>query len=229
MSAATAEARPSGRETLLRATSDVFAQMLLFRGQTDRERPTVASLRSQVLGLLEGMAKHPDVQRVPAGDVDEARFALVAWIDETVNTSGWSSATEWETEPLQYRLYRTRNAGHEFFEHLGKLRPENAAALEIYFHCLALGFCGEYGGREPDRQLLISKTVEKLRHVRRAWDGTREKRFTPTAYDVQIDLGRPKGFGLLKPLWLGLAGLALTWALLWGVLTWFATRVPNAL
>jgi type VI secretion system protein ImpK len=209
---------------LARAAGDVFGAALSFAAAPESERPSAGALRSQFVGLLEEFAKSREAESAPA-DVDDARFALVAWIDELVATSGWRSAPEWERDPLQAQLYGTRAAGVDFYRRMEKLRPENAAAFEVYFYCLALGFQGEYVGREGDRAALLQRTLERLRRVDRALDVAREKRLTPAAYQVDVQL-EPKGSRLLVKMLLGAGGLLLLWGVLFGVLALRAGGVP---
>lgn len=210
---------------LARAAGETFASVLLFQGAPEGERPSPAAFRSQVLGLLEEFGKCPEAQQAPPGDVESARFALAAWIDEMVNLSGWKGTVEWEREPLQLQLFGTRRAGVEFFERLEKLRPENAAALEVYFYCLALGYQGDYAGREGDRQVVVRRTLEKLKKVERALELGGQKRLTPAAYQVSIELGS-RGSRLFRTLLAIATATLLLFALLWGGLHLLAGRVP---
>jgi type VI secretion system protein ImpK len=211
---------------LVHAASDVFSTLLLFQAAPESQRPALPAFRGQVLGLLEDFSKSGAAQQARPGDLEEARFALVAWIDETVNVAGWGGSAEWERDPLQRQLFGTRRAGVEFFEHLEKLRPENADALAMYFYCLALGFQGSYAGREGDRQVVLRRTHEKLRRVERALDLAREKRLTPAAYKVDIELPGRRGSRVLRGLlWISLGTLAV-FGVFWGVLTFLAFRVP---
>ncbi len=210
---------------LARAAGDVFAAVLLFRDAPEGERPSTGELRSQLFGLVDAFAKSSQASAAPPSDVEEARFALVAFIDEIVSTSGWRGAAEWEREPLQAQLFGTSRAGVEFFTRLDRLRPDNAAALEVYFYCLALGFQGDYAGRDGDRAALIQRTLEKLRRVERSLDLNREKRLTPTAYQVDIELS-PKGSRLVPRLLAVAGGLALVFLILFGVLFLRAGSVP---
>ncbi len=211
--------------SLARAAGDLFAAALLFRDAPEGERASPGELRSQMIGLLDAFAKHPNAAAAPPLDVEEARFALVAFVDEIVTTSGWRGSAEWEREPLQSQLFGTRQAGVEFFARLEKLRKDNAAALEVFFHCLALGFQGEFAGREGDHAALVQRTLDKLRKVERSLDLGREKRLAPAAYQVDIQLS-PKGSRLI-PILLGGAGAVL---LLFGALCLslylMAGRVP---
>jgi type VI secretion system protein ImpK len=211
---------------LVRAASEIFSAVLLFQAAPESQRPALGALRSQLLALLDDFAKSSAAQQARAADLEEARFALVAWIDETVNVAGWASSAEWERDPLQLQLFGTTRAGVEFFEHLDKLRPENADALTVYFYCLALGFRGTYAGREGDRQHILRRTHEKLRKVERALDLAREKRLTPAAYKVDIELAGRRGSRLLRGLLWVAAGTLVVFTVLWGVLTLFAFRVP---
>jgi type IV/VI secretion system ImpK/VasF family protein len=176
------------------------------------------------MGLLDAFSRSAAAGQAP-DEVEEARFALVAWIDEVVSVSGWAGAEEWMREPLQLQVFGTRQAGVEFYSRLENLRPENAAALEVYFDCLALGFQGSYAGRDGDRQAIVQRTLDKLRRVERALDLGREKRVTPTAYKVDITLSGRSG-RLLPMLLGGMGGLLLLFGLLWGVLFLRAGGVP---
>jgi len=208
-----------------RAAGDVFATVLLFQVAPEVERPSLGAFRTQMLGLIESFVKSSQAQQAAPGDVEEARFALVAWIDECVNTCGWKSTAEWERDPLQRQLFGTRRAGVEFFEHLEKLRPENADALEVYFLCLALGFRGDYADRDADRRLIVQRTLEKLRRVGRALDPQHEKRLTPFAYQMNITL-KGRGSRLVRTLLAIAVGTAALFAVLFGVLWLIASRVP---
>jgi type IV/VI secretion system ImpK/VasF family protein len=209
---------------LARAAGEVFAGTLLFQSAPEAARPDAATLRSQLMGLLDAFSRSAAAGQAP-DEVEEARFALVAWIDEVVSVSGWAGAEEWMREPLQLQVFGTRQAGVEFYSRLENLRPENAAALEVYFDCLALGFQGSYAGRDGDRQAIVQRTLDKLRRVERALDLGREKRVTPTAYKVDITLSGRSG-RLLPMLLGGMGGLLLLFGLLWGVLFLRAGGVP---
>jgi type VI secretion system protein ImpK len=213
--------------SLARAASDFFAYVLLFQQSPDGSRPSPSGFRQQVSGLLDAFAKAPAASKVPPGDLDEARFALVAWTDEVANSSGWSGRAEWEREPLQLQLFGTRRAGVEFFERLKKLRPEQAAALEVYFYCLALGFQGDYAGREGDRMQVVSRTQEKLRRIGRSLELAREKKLLPQAYDVRIELEGRRAGRIWRRLLLLAGALAVLFGALWIALTILAGRVPT--
>lgn len=212
---------------LARAAGDVIATMVSFQSAPDSERPSVNALRSQLIGLLDAFAKSREAEGAPASDVEDARFALVAWIDEVVATSGWRNAPEWERDPLQAQLFGTRNAGLEFYKRMERLKPANSAALEVFFYCLTLGFQGEYAGREGDRAELIRTTLNRLRRdeVGRAIDVAHEKRLMPAAYQVDVQLSA-KGSRLFATLLAGALGLVVVWGVLFAALWARASGVP---
>lgn len=86
-------------------------------------------------------------------DVDDALFAVCAWIDEALLNSGWESADQWTLRLLQKRYFDTSHAGIEFFERIERLDRTRANVLEIYLLCLQFGFSGRYG-YGGDRQSL---------------------------------------------------------------------------
>lgn len=210
---------------LARAAGETFATVLLFHEAPEGERPPAAVFRGQVLARLEEFGKSAEAQTVPPGDVEAARFALTAWTDEVVNLSEWNGTVEWERNPLQLQIFGTRRAGLEFYERLEKLRPENAAALEVYFYCLALGYQGDYAGREGDRQVVVQRTLEKLRKLELALDVGRQKRLTPRAYEVSIQVDGRRS-PLLRILFAVGVAASLLFGFLWGALHLLAGRVP---
>jgi hypothetical protein len=82
-----------------------------------------------------------------AADVEDAMFAMVALLDQTILSQRGPARDAWIARPLQLELYGRQLAGEEFFERLDKLRQEREArieALEVYGCCLGFGFgrCG---------------------------------------------------------------------------------------
>lgn len=212
--------------SLARIAGDFFGSVLLFREASDAQRPSVPAFRSHLLALLDAIAKHPETQRLPADEVEEARFALVAWADETVVRSDWSAREEWQRDLLQLQVYRTNRAGDEFFDHLAQLRPDQNHAREIYFMCLALGFEGRYAGLAAERAELMRQQFELLRVCGRATDLATAAPVSPPAYDLEIELRQASGRRLVPALlgWGGFAGGL--FALLWVILFAFSLAVP---
>lgn len=78
---------------------------------------------------------------------DNAKFAVVAFIDELILLSDWEQRHRWAHELLQKSHFATTNAGEEFFDKLDSLssfEPGDRDVREVYVYCLALGFVGKF-------------------------------------------------------------------------------------
>jgi type VI secretion system protein ImpK len=126
----------------------VCAEVLVTAVQLTAETSAAASsdLRQRLIGSLDRMVS--DGRRLAIADADlaEARYALVAFIDEQIMRSDWAGKAEWMSRPLQLELYRENTAGENFFVRLRSLlrSGDRPVAVEIYYLCLVLGFQGAY-------------------------------------------------------------------------------------
>jgi type VI secretion system protein ImpK len=135
----------AGVETRLATLcSEAFSLILELR-QAD-ELPPAAHLDPEISALLERIARSAANAGVPAADVEHARYALVAFLDETLLGHSSPQKDEWLARPLQMRLFGENTAGEGFFARLEQLRRgrSRSSALEVYYLCLALGFEGRY-------------------------------------------------------------------------------------
>ena len=213
--------------SLGRVAGDFFAYVQLFQQADPSQRLDAPSLRQQLIGLLEGFAKHPISQSASAVDVEEARFALIAWADEMILRSEWPGHSQWVQDPLQLQLFHTNRGGDEFFERLARLSAEQTDVREVFFLCLVFGFEGQYADRDPERRNLIAQQFELLRVAKRALDVSSLSPVTPAAYDVEIHLPPPRGSAWAAPL-VALAGVAaVVFGLLLLTLFFVAGTVPS--
>lgn len=126
-------------------------------------------LRQRIKRLLEKAGQ--DAARAGAAheDVQAAKFALVAFIDETILSSEWAQKDHWLARPLQLEIYDRYDAGEEFFVKLDELRAQRnlrAEVLEVYYLCMALGFKGRYQLHDQERlRLLIEETYAELKRT----------------------------------------------------------------
>ena len=98
---------------------------------TARARELIERARSAA--LADG--KRPE-------QVDDAAFAVVAWIDEIMaRNPAWLVSG---TPPLQVAMFNTNNAGNEFFQHLSALKQDQDEVREVYYHAILCGFVGQY-------------------------------------------------------------------------------------
>ncbi|RPH45637.1 MAG: DotU family type IV/VI secretion system protein [Planctomycetota bacterium] len=91
---------------------------------------------------LETKARQSDV---PQEDVQQAKYAICAFVDEMILTSSWGLKDSWSDKPLQLAYFNDFSAGEEFYNKVDTLRgSKKNSVLEVYYMCLALGFRGKY-------------------------------------------------------------------------------------
>jgi type VI secretion system protein ImpK len=139
-------------------------------GLSKEVRPYVEKLLRQLEDDAVTIQCHPS-------QVDDVKFALVAFFDETVLSLDNSPLRqEWAREPLQLVYFDRNWAGDVFFEQLNELLRDpaaNADVIEVYYLCLLLGFKGKYSiglseGEDEDMLRDITSEVSaKLRSVGR--------------------------------------------------------------
>jgi type VI secretion system protein ImpK len=107
-----------------------------------------------------------------AADATDARYAVVALIDETVMRHEGPLREHWSTRPLQTQFFEENLAGERFFERLAALRSDvkRRAVLRIYYLCLLLGFRGKYHARGSELELLeiedsVRSELQKARAI----------------------------------------------------------------
>jgi type VI secretion system protein ImpK len=109
------------------------------------ELPDAAALRARMLELRQRFEREAGELGFTASDTEDALFAMVAFLDETVLNCRGAARDAWISRPLQLELYGRQLAGEEFFERLERLRKDRETrieALEVYCCCLAFGFAG---------------------------------------------------------------------------------------
>jgi type IV/VI secretion system ImpK/VasF family protein len=134
--------------TLREVFTPLIAYMLFFaRSPVEQQRP-FADLRTAIERLLGDQRTAVKRLDLSLTDYENASFAIVAWLDETVMRCAHDSNTtlfgEWRRSPLQVELFNTANAGEEFFDRLARLTPAQKQVTELYYLALCLGFRGRY-------------------------------------------------------------------------------------
>ncbi|MBI5016524.1 MAG: DotU family type IV/VI secretion system protein [Deltaproteobacteria bacterium] len=129
---------------------ELLAYTALLKSTCARRQPPVAEVRDTIRELLNRSAQGMRAAGVDPRDYDEARFAVCAWVDETILNMPWTHREEWLRSMLQSELYGTTRAGEEFFDRLNALRSDQNPVREVYYLCLCLGFIGRFctGGDE---------------------------------------------------------------------------------
>lgn len=197
---------PAGPETPLRHLfTDLIAYALLFRERSGERPWTPAELRDRLTALIDAQERRARGGEVPWDTYVEARFAVLAWVDELIMNSSWPGRGDWQHLMLKY--YGTLNAGNQFFERLERPAASERDVLEIYYFCLALGFEGKFALAENPRALRELK--QRLHNQLVAGGGSvvpTEARLFPEAYRRPPAPAPPPGrswYGL----WIGLIAI----------------------
>ncbi len=150
---------------------------LILQLRASRDFGDAAMLRQRLKDLFNRFERNAKDAGLDNDLVRHAKFALVAFTDESILGSNWSGKASWLANPIAMELFKTFNAGEEFFKYLDELRQRtrlNLEALEVYYLCLALGFKGKYGplpqGPEKLRMLVEDVHHELRREINKPVD-----------------------------------------------------------
>jgi type VI secretion system protein ImpK len=173
------------------ATADVLAAAAQI-GDARIATPS-DTLRQQMLALLGQLVTRCRQAGIADAEIAEARYAIVAFIDERVMKSNWPGRAEWQSNPLQLQLYREFTAGENFFGRMRALihRGSPVLGLEAYYLCVALGFTGALpgatGAPAASRSYLDAARAPLLR-------GSNADRIAPNAIPAERHRPRPRPF-----------------------------------
>ncbi len=147
---------------------NVFFNLLVLgvHARDSRDLGNLESLQKKIEEMLEEADRQGSVLEYSRETLLEARFAVVAFVDEMILQSGWDKKSQWASHLLQYRYFQTQSAGEEFFYRLTKLRtklPVNVDLLEVFHACMVLGFEGKY--KLEGREKLKDVTHDTFREI----------------------------------------------------------------
>ena len=135
----------SAPQSLLDLMYDGFyALFMLKNGSGPQDNADFAHKMTSFLDEFSRAAKRQDA---PLDDIDAAKYAFCAAVDEIILRSQFPVREAWARRTLQLQLFGEQLAGENFFIRLEGLRARGAAhlqALEVFHMCLLLGFQGRY-------------------------------------------------------------------------------------
>ncbi len=147
--------REAPKNDLVRFAGPVFD--LILRLKSGVVQPS-NQLRPKIARLLEDFEKRAERYRINHKIVRVSKFALAAFVDETVLTNNFPLKDEWEKNPIQLEYFGEQLAGNKFFEKLESMLKQiktTADAVEIYYVCMLLGFKGRYAVYEQEKLITI--------------------------------------------------------------------------
>jgi type VI secretion system protein ImpK len=122
-------------------------------------------MRYKLDGLFKKLEERGAESGYKESQLRDTKFALAAFVDETVLAGGFPLREEWERYPLQLEYFKEALAGNKFFERLDWLIKQGETdVVEVYYLCLLLGFKGRYNVFLEDQlPAVINRTAEYLR------------------------------------------------------------------
>lgn len=137
---------PAG--VLARCFQEVFTVIVRLRSNRQPVR-SAEQFRESIKKQIEQADNQARQAGYSADDTRLSRFAIVAFLDESILNARMPVFQGWNGRPLQQELFHTDTAGEMFFVGVERLmeREEShvlADVLEVYYLCLLLGFVGRY-------------------------------------------------------------------------------------
>jgi type VI secretion system protein ImpK len=181
--------------------TDIFMELLAyvtyFNKSVAVKQPSYDQVKADITRLMSDIEIRVGQAQITPDDFDLARFAVVAWVDETLLSSEWQDKDSWQKESLQRLYYQTADAGEIFFDRLNGIGPHQRDVREVYYLCLAMGFKGRYI-HEGDDYLLDQLKTSNLKLLTGTSVGipSLEKgNFFPAAYPLEAEAIAPSKSG----------------------------------
>lgn len=121
-----------------------YALFMLKNGSGPQDNTDFAQ---KMTAFLDEFTRGAKRQGASLDDIDAAKYAFCAAVDEIILRSGFPLREAWARRTLQLSLFGDQLAGENFFIRLEALRARGVAhlqALEVFHMCLMLGFQGRY-------------------------------------------------------------------------------------
>jgi type VI secretion system protein ImpK len=145
---------------------DCFLELITYVSVTVKDlpqtQPPYEKVRNTILRLISESETCLSNSDFSSEDIEMARFAIFAWIDEILLSFSWNGQQQWQKEQLQRIYFKTTNAGEEFFDRLNSLGMHQRDVREVFYLCLAMGFSGRYI-HEDDAILLDQLRASNLK------------------------------------------------------------------
>ena len=145
--------------------SEVFA--FAFGLRASKDPGSAADVKQKISNIFSEFETKARSSGFKPESIQTAKYAMVAFIDESVLSSKFPMKDEWAGSPLQLEYFNDFAAGEEFYNKLKQVRAsadsDKRDLLQVYFLCLTHGFKGMYidlKGMEERKQLMTALAGE---------------------------------------------------------------------
>jgi len=153
------------RPRLADLCSEVFA--FAFNLRASKDPGTADEVKQKISTIFSEFETKGRSSGFKPETIQTAKYAMVAFIDESVLSSKFPMKDEWAGSPLQLEYFNDFAAGEEFYTKLKQVQAggdsERLDLLQVYFLCLTHGFKGMYidlKGMEERKQLMNTLAAE---------------------------------------------------------------------
>lgn len=165
-------------QTLLDLLQEGF--YLLFMLKNGSAPPGEAAFLDSITAYLAEFDREARKLRAQGEDIDDAKYAFCAALDEIILSSPFPVRFAWECRPLQLVIFGDQLAGEHFFDRLEALRSTGGArlpALQVFHMCLLIGFRGKYALDGGDKlAYMTARLGDEIAHLQ-----GKSKGFAPQA------------------------------------------------
>jgi len=165
-------------QTLLDLLQEGF--YLLFMLKNGSAPPGEAAFLDSITAYLAEFDSEARKLRAQGEDIDDAKYAFCAALDEIILGSQFPMRFAWERRPLQLVIFGDQLAGEHFFDRLEALRTIGGArlpALQVFHMCLLIGFRGKYALDAADKlAYMTARLGDEIAHIQ-----GKSKGFAPQA------------------------------------------------
>jgi len=130
------------------------------------------AFRSSMKGALAAAQADATRKGYTAEGARLATFAVVAFLDESVENTNDPNFADWSRRPMQEELFGDPTSGEIFFQCVDRLlarsdSPEDADVLEVFALCLLLGYRGrDRTSGQGDVRPIVTKIMDKVQRIR---------------------------------------------------------------
>ncbi|GGY78060.1 DotU family type IV/VI secretion system protein [Pseudoduganella plicata] len=143
---------------------------MLFLLKSGSAPPGEQEFEQLIVDYLRDFEREAHKLRADVEDIEAAKYAYCAALDEIVLASQFPLRETWERRPLQLRLFGDQLAGEHFFDRLEALRTTGAArlqSLQVFHMCLLLGFHGRYALDGADKlACMAARLGDEIAHMK---------------------------------------------------------------
>ncbi|MHB8137732.1 MAG: DotU family type IV/VI secretion system protein [Smithellaceae bacterium] len=179
---------------------ELVAYITFFLRANESRQISSDQMKNDIQRLLSASEDGVRKGLISSDDYEQARFAVCAWIDETLLNSSWSGKEAWMRQQLQRIYYQTTDAGEIFFDRLNRLGPHQLEVREVYYLCLALGFTGRYFNDDYNLEQIKTINLKLLMGSSLGLPSLERVELFPEAYPAG-DAGMPLPAGQRRNKW----------------------------